>query len=332
MPDGSATGTVLGSPGTVGPVPVGQMATTRTAIPTFSVAAGLYRTSQSATISDATSGATIYYTTDGTTPTTSSPPYTSSITISTTETLEAMAVATDYTNSAVATALYTIAPVLPAPTFSLAPGNYATAQTLTITDAVPGTTIYYTTNDAPVSTTSSTKYTGPITISSSEAVAAIAFAPGYTHSVVASGVYLINNVLPTPLILPAGGTYYTPQTVIVREWLNTDVYYTTDGTTPTTSSTRYTGPFTVNSTETIRAIVIASHHTNSAVATATYTIGVYEVELNWDAPSSSSDPVAGYNIYRSTGGSSSYQLLNSSIDTETMYVDSTVQSGTAYTY
>ncbi len=57
-----------------------------------------------------------------------------------------------------------------------------------------------------------------------------------------------------------------------------------------------------------------------------------EVELSWDAPSSSTDPVAGYNIYRSTGDSSSYQLLNSSIDTETTYVDSTVQSGTAYTY
>jgi len=57
-----------------------------------------------------------------------------------------------------------------------------------------------------------------------------------------------------------------------------------------------------------------------------------EVDLSWDAPSSSPDPMAGYNIYRSIGGSSTYQLLNSSIDTETTYVDSTVQSGTAYTY
>jgi len=56
------------------------------------------------------------------------------------------------------------------------------------------------------------------------------------------------------------------------------------------------------------------------------------VNLSWDAPSSSTDPVAGYNIYRSAGGSSSYQLLNSSIDTETTYVDTTVRSGTAYTY
>jgi len=57
-----------------------------------------------------------------------------------------------------------------------------------------------------------------------------------------------------------------------------------------------------------------------------------EVDLSWDAPSGSTDPVAGYNIYRSTGGSSAYQLLNSSIDTQTTYVDSTVQSGLTYDY
>ena len=163
--------------------------------------------------------------------------------------------------------------LLPAatPIFSLSSGDYATGQTLTITDATSGATIYYTT-DGTLPTTSSPQYTGPITMSSSEAVIAIAAAPGYTNSEWASGVYLINNVLPTPTILPAGGTYNTSQTVTIREWLNTDVYYTTDGTTPTTSSTRYTGPFTVNSTETINAIVIASPYTNSAVATAAYTI------------------------------------------------------------
>ncbi len=240
--------------------------------PVFSPIAGNYASAQSVTISDSSSGATIYYTTNGTTPTTSSTKYSgTAISVSTSETLEAIAVASGFTNSAVATAAYTIASVLPAPTFSLAAGNYTTAQTLTITDAVPGTTIYYTTNDASP-TTSSTKYTGPITISSSEAVAAFAAASGYHNSATTSGVYLINNVLPTPLILPAGGTYSTSQTVTIREWLNTDVYYTTDGTTPTTSSTRYTGPFTVASTETVKAIVIASPYTNSPVATAAYTI------------------------------------------------------------
>ena len=53
--------------------------TTQAATPTFSPAAGTYSGAQSVTISDATSGATIYYTTNGTTPTTSSTKYTGTI-------------------------------------------------------------------------------------------------------------------------------------------------------------------------------------------------------------------------------------------------------------
>jgi fibronectin type 3 domain-containing protein len=57
----------------------------------------------------------------------------------------------------------------------------------------------------------------------------------------------------------------------------------------------------------------------------------HEVDLSWTAPGSSPDPVAGYHIYRSTG-SGSFALLNSSIDTQTAYVDSTVVSGATYNY
>ena len=57
-----------------------------------------------------------------------------------------------------------------------------------------------------------------------------------------------------------------------------------------------------------------------------------EVTLTWDAPTDSSDPVAGYNIYREVGGSSFYQLLNSSLNATTTYTYATVQNGTAYVY
>lgn len=56
-----------------------------------------------------------------------------------------------------------------------------------------------------------------------------------------------------------------------------------------------------------------------------------EVQLSWDAPNSSSDPVAGYHVYRATGSSSNYSML-STLDTQTTYTDTTVQSGSTYDY
>ncbi len=56
------------------------------------------------------------------------------------------------------------------------------------------------------------------------------------------------------------------------------------------------------------------------------------MDLSWDAPSSSPDPVAGYNVYRSPSGASAYQQLNSSVLTGTTYTDLTVQAGQSYDY
>ena len=58
----------------------------------------------------------------------------------------------------------------------------------------------------------------------------------------------------------------------------------------------------------------------------------HQVSLGWSAPASSPAPVVGYYVYRSSGGSSAYQQLNSSVDTQTTYVDSTVQAGLTYDY
>jgi Chitobiase/beta-hexosaminidase C-terminal domain/Legume lectin domain len=88
---------------------------TQAATPTFSLGAGTYTSAQSVTVSDATAGATIYYTTDGTTPTTSSTKYTGPITVGSTETLQAISVATGDANSTVASAIYTIGSPSPDP-------------------------------------------------------------------------------------------------------------------------------------------------------------------------------------------------------------------------
>jgi hypothetical protein len=87
--------------------PIGTVAT-----PAFSVAAGTYTAVQSITISDSSTGSTIYYTTNGNTPTISSPVYTGqAIPVTITTTVKAIAVgAPGYAQSAVASAIYTLNP------------------------------------------------------------------------------------------------------------------------------------------------------------------------------------------------------------------------------
>ncbi|MGD0893178.1 MAG: chitobiase/beta-hexosaminidase C-terminal domain-containing protein, partial [Terracidiphilus sp.] len=241
--------------------------------PAFSLAAGTYTTTQPVTISDSTAGTTIYYTTNGTTPTTSSTKYSGAITVSATETLEAIAVETGYTNSAAGSASYTIAPVLPAPTLSLAAGTYTTTQTVTISDATAGATFYYTTSGT-TPTTSSTKYTGAISISATEKLEAIAVETGYTNSAVASATYTLNlPALPTPTFSPAAGTYAKSQAVTIGDaTAGATFYYTTNNTTPTTSSTKYTGPVTVGASEKLQAIAVETGYSESGMASASYTI------------------------------------------------------------
>jgi N-acetylneuraminic acid mutarotase len=85
-----------------------QSSVLSTATPVFSVAAGTYSAAQIVTISDATAGASIYYTSDGTTPTASSTLYSGAITVAETETLKAIAVDSGFSNSAVASVAYSI--------------------------------------------------------------------------------------------------------------------------------------------------------------------------------------------------------------------------------
>jgi hypothetical protein len=173
------------------------------ALPTFNPPGGSYTTPQNVALSDTTSGAAIYYTTDGTTPTTSSAVYSNSIAVSagTTTTFEALAVVPSGLESAVATATYVIsaavAGVTAAPTFSPAPGTYASAQSITLSDSAGGSVIYYTTDGTTPSTNSSV-YSNPILVGATETIKAVAIAPGLSASSVSSSGYTIN---PTPEVI-----------------------------------------------------------------------------------------------------------------------------------
>jgi hypothetical protein len=178
------------------------------AVPAFSLASGTYSSAQALTITDATPGATIYYLASGPISTTGFVAYTGPISLNLggVETIEAYATETGYQQSNYTTATYTLnLPAAPAPVISPLGGSYANAQTITITDAAPGATIYYTTNGTyPM--LGSTKYTGPITVSTSETVAAIAIASGYSTSNSSSAQYIINSSSSSFIYTVAGNT------------------------------------------------------------------------------------------------------------------------------
>jgi len=160
------------------------------ATPVLSLKAGGYTSAQTLTISDTTLGATIYYTTDGTVPKTSSAVYAGALTVSSTETVKADAVAPGYLRSAVAGATYTIEPKTATPVFSPKGGSYKKAQSVKISDATSGAIIHYTT-DGTAPTTSSPVYSGAISVSRTETLKADAVASGNLRSNVASATYTI---------------------------------------------------------------------------------------------------------------------------------------------
>jgi len=89
---------------------------------------------------------------------------------------------------------------LATPTLSPAPGEYSGAQSVSISGPT-GASIYYTTNGQQP-TTSSTQYTGPISVGASEVVQAIAIQSGYTDSYVATAAYQI--ATPNAVNFPSG--------------------------------------------------------------------------------------------------------------------------------
>jgi hypothetical protein len=260
------------------------------ATPTFAPADGTFTSAQSVKISSTTPSATIHYTTNGSRPSSTSPAYSAPIVVSSSETLNAIAVASGYSNSAIGSATYTITPPAATPTFSPIAGTYTSAQAVTIGTGAPSSTIHYTT-DGSTPTTNSPVYSSPIAVGANETLSAIAVASGYSASAVGSAKYTFTLPAATPSFSPAAGTYSGAQTVTIgTKTPSPTIHYTINGSTPTTNSPVYTTPIAVGANETISAIAIASGYTASAEGSAKYTIAL-------PAATPSFSPAAG--VYKS---------------------------------
>lgn len=160
------------------------------------------------------------------------------------------------------------------PSISPASGPVASGTEVIITCATDDASIYFTT-DGATPTSSSTLYdpANKPTITTATTIKAIAVKGGLTDSEVASASYTIAEPCATPTFSVVAGEVAKGTTVTIStETDGATIYYTTNGTTPTTSSTVYSSAITINSAVTIKAIAAKEGHANSEVASASYTI------------------------------------------------------------
>jgi len=157
-------------------------------------------------------------------------------------------------------------------------------------------------------------------------------------SSVAFGDVTLNSPAVQSLILSSTGT----AAVTVTATTVTGTGFTASGVTfPLTLNPNETATLSVQFDPTIAGAVAGQLTVTSDSSSGTSTVislsgtGVpvsYEAELSWDAPTNSTDPVAGYYVYRAPSGSTNYMQLNSVATTQTTYVDTAALDGQTYDY
>ncbi len=143
------------------------------------------------------------------------------------------------------------------PEFSLEEGTYDDVQEVTLT--TDGKAIYYTI-DGSEPTVSSTKYKEPIQLSEGTTkVRAIAINKKDIPSLVAMHEYEIElPIEDAPAVTPSTGQYEQNMQITIQVPTGYDAYYTLDGTTPTTSSKKYTGPIDMPEGDTLFSAILVN--------------------------------------------------------------------------
>ena len=164
-------------------------------------------------------------------------------------------------------------------------GTFQNSVVVTLSSNEAGTT-YYTTNGS-TPTTSSSVYTGPITFSTSSGTVnkTLKFfsvdASGNAEAVKTATYtlnYVVDTTAPVTAVSPAGGTYTSAQSVTLTPNESATTYYTVNGTTPTTSSTVYTGAINISANTTLKFFSVDAAGNVEAVKTQTYTINTITYE------------------------------------------------------
>lgn len=199
-------------------------------------------------------------------------------------------------------------PTTATPQFSPVDGTtFTTTQSVTVTSSTAGAAIV---TCQGAGCTPSTTYSGPITLSATTILRASATASGFAPSTISQATYtkVTPGAVATPTFSPAAPLTFTNSinVGISTATAGATLYYTTDGSTPTTGSTVYTGPILVSSTQTVKAIGtnVGGGFTTSAVGSATYTASLFLGNNLLDNSTSNTYPGAFNGIYAVTGTAS----------------------------
>ncbi len=205
------------------------------------------------TLSTTTTGATIYYTTNGTTPTATSNIYTAPISLTGVTTVKAIAYKSGYTASQVTT--YTVGAKCATPTFT------RNGRQLTITTATSGADIYYTTKDNSSIYGLYTKYSSAIPLLHNCTIEAYASKSGLENSATAS--YTVND------FQTAAPTFsVSDNTLTIKCSQSATIYYVFGANaTPTTSSSKYTSPIALGGESIVKAFAVATDFNPSEIVT-----------------------------------------------------------------
>ncbi len=304
----------------------GQPPQTAVAAPMFNPGAGTYSSTLDVTITTTTSGATIRYTTDGSTPTTTSGTiYAAPVHIADSMTLKAVAYKSGLTTSSVVTAEYAIAPLVAAPVFSPVARAYDDPQDIAISTSTAGASIRYTTDGTTPTDTNGTLYTAPVHVAASLTLKAVAYRAGWTTSLVTSGEYAIGPLVTAPAFSPVPGTYLDPQDIdISTPTAGASIRYTTDGSVPTdTIGTLYTGPVHLADSLTLKAVAYRAGWRTSSVTSGTYTIGLHVAAPTFSPGPGTYTSEQNIAIAAATPGATIRYTIDGSTPTET--------TGTLYT-
>lgn len=241
-------------------------------ITTASPTGGFIPAARNVTLTANSAPATIYYTTDGSEPTAASAVYAAPIAIAIDTTLKYRAIDANGNLEQTKSQTYTLDASIPTVTASPLGGSFSIPQTITLTPNEQNATIYYTTTGiAP--TTSSAKFNAPLTISKTTTLMYFAVDPAGNKGAVGTQIYTVDAVAPITSASILSGIYASVQAVkLTSDDTKATIYFTIDGTTPTSASTKYSKPILINSSTTLKYFAMDVLGNMEAVNTQEYTI------------------------------------------------------------